>query len=778
MKAFVHVLIFLNHVHALADGRLARVAPRPFGAAFVHPVISRASIGHKYSTVSSRIKSSSDATIDASNNSSPEEIARQLRKRAQDLRREAMVEEQSLKKAAELKRERERKEADDWIDALLGVRSEIEEVAMENSSSIQSSIPSVHTLVLRLKEYNLLSSSKLTKIAGRLHDRETSMLIGPEAMLSKPVADTSGDFVLGDYENNSLERKMDENQRIAGLLDRLMEAVQLVDDEGLRDRLAPSIRIRVTELRQSREALLRRRIDGLVQSGMGLGDNNQGIDDLARSSMHEDITPGANDEKELHEKMMKRLIETPSWLPSSLAPFAATSPVEVPIPTWKLIKSELLTNDDFICTSWDATEVAAVFRGRTPRRTTDEETEDARKYRMSIIFNNLVARLDAHSGLKDKVQLFLVDDNEWSPPLDTGLNTRLSVNEDTSPPPVIIAMAKEVVPEQESERRLGVKTLGVFSTLLTTLTSLAYALSSFALNPGFFNAVVNDNDVSLVPICLPIFFGVLAMSALHELGHYAAARKYNLKLGWPVPLPSFQVGSFGCITPFRSFPSSRTAVFDVATCGPGLTMIVSILMLVAGLNMTAMAKSFSAFPMVPAAVMKSSFLIGSIASVIMPKAMLVPLSQPISVHPFVMIGLAGLIMSAVNLLPIGRLDGGRASMAAFGRRTASALSFISLLVMAFYSFTGSSGVIIFWGALVVMTQRLPDIPAMDEFTGITKFRSNGYICLLLLGESCNLLRLESSSANNDSLIVAFLCSFVGFGTVPYMTSAVLMADDA
>lgn len=74
-------------------------------------------------------------------------------------------------------------------------------------------------------------------------------------------------------------------------------------------------------------------------------------------------------------------------------------------------------------------------------------------------------------------------------------------------------------------------------------------------------------------------------------------------------------------------------------------------------------------------------------------------------------------------------------MAAWGRRVASSLSFFSLLAMAFFSFSGFGGVIMmFWGALVVLTQRLPDIPSVDEVTGVGGLRSNAYIGLLTLGE--------------------------------------------
>jgi len=301
------------------------------------------------------------------------------------------------------------------------------------------------------------------------------------------------------------------------------------------------------------------------------------------------------------------------------------------------------------------------------------------------------------------------------------------------PPPVIIALAKEAVPEQESERSNTTKSLAVFSTLTTLFTTFAYAVSSFALNPSFFDAAVKNNDTTLLSWCLPLFFGVLAVSALHEVMHIVAAKKYGVTLGNPVPLPSLQVGSFGNITPLRSFPSCRSALFDIAISGPGLTMLASLAMIVLGLRLTMTAQSFTYFPVVPAAVMKSSFLIGSIASIVFPKVMLAPLAQPIPVHGLFLVGLAGLVSSSVNLLPIGRLDGGRASMAAYGRRSASLISLLSLLVLAFYSFSGVSGVIIFWGALVVLTQqRLAEIPARNEVTGINGIRVSIYNTLLIL----------------------------------------------
>jgi Zn-dependent protease len=672
------------------------------------------------------------------NDNSADEIAKQLRERAYNLRREAKSAEQSLRSAMERKKEVENIATDEWIDSLLGLTSSVittpdEDPVNNKAQDVKNNnIPAASTLALRIRANNLLSPSKLMRICERLHDRETAMMIGPEGFLSKDNDVVGGGFVLGDYANNSLERKKEESEKITGLLDRILQAVQIIDEERGQpmNEIGSKLRVRITDLRQSRDALIRRKIDNLVNNSSAIIDKKgMELENLVRSSIDGPIIDNDNDkseERKRQAKIMKRLIETPTWLPPSIAPFAATSPVEVSVAHWKMIKSDVLADSKFICTSWDATEVAAIYRGRMMSTRAIANGEENREDNLSVedIFDDLLNRVKNHPDLSKKIQLFIVGDFEWRPPMGS---------RNDEPPPVIIALAKEVVPEQESERSLSTKSLATFSTLATLFTTLAYAVSSFALNPSFFNAIVKENDATSFPMCLPVFWGVLAISALHEVGHIVAAKKYGVKLGTPVPLPSLQVGSFGNITPLRSFPSSRSALFDIAISGPCVAMISSLTMIVVGLRLTMTAQSFTSFPVVPAALMKSSFLVGSIASIVFPKVMLIPLSQPIPIHGVFLVGLAGLFISSVNLLPIGRLDGGRASMAAYGRRSASLISLLSLIVLAFYSFNGLSGIIIFWGALVVLTQqRLADIPVRNEVTEISGLRVTIYNTLLVL----------------------------------------------
>jgi len=690
---------------------------------------------------------------------SAEEIAKQLRERAYNLRREAISAEQSLQNARNKRRDIENRETDEWIDILLGlsisaVQSDsidsndnntivVEKISNNATQTVKtqtqnannmSTVPTASTLALRLQENNFVSPSKLMRICERLHERETAMMLG------------GGGFVLGDYDNNSLERKKEESERITGMLDRILEAVQFIDEKrDVMNELGSQLRVRINELRQNRDATVRRKVDNLVNNSASNNSKGMELTDLVRNSLDAaiDKDEGSNNEdRQRRERIMKRMIETPSWLPPSIAPFAATSPVEISANDWKMIKSDVLKGSNFICTSWDDIEVAAIYRGSMPARVSASGNYDNDKKCVPAIdatFQDLLERVKNHPNLSKKIQLFLVEDFEWRG-LDMGNSMRYGFSDvgrrltiENGPPPVIIALAKEVVPEQESERSLPTKFLASFSALATIFTTLAYAVSSFALNASFFNAAVKENDMSLFPLCLPVFFGVLAVSLVHEVGHIIAAKKHGVRLGLPVPLPSLQVGSFASITPLRSFPSSRTAMFDVAISGPGIGMLVSLAMIVFGFRLTMLAQTFTSFPVIPSAMMKSSFLVGSIASILFPKLMLAGLSQPIPIHPLFLVGIAGLYMSAVNLLPIGRLDGGRAAMSAFGRRSASLISLLSLLVLAFYSFNGLSGIIIFWGALIVLTQqRVADIPARNEVSGISGSRVTLYNTLFIL----------------------------------------------
>ena len=239
---------------------------------------------------------------------------------------------------------------------------------------------------------------------------------------------------------------------------------------------------------------------------------------------------------------------------------------------------------------------------------------------------------------------------------------------------------------------------------------------------------MNESDLSIIWACLPIVIGVFSLSIFHEFIHFIVAKMKGVKIGLPIPLPSFQIGTFGNITPLRSFPQSRTALFDVALSAPLVTSLASVAMIVLGILLTinTPAESISGLAVVPAALVKMSFLVGSITSLFAPKVMMLPLSQPLPIHPLFLVGFAGLVSSALNMLPVGKLDGGRACNAVFGRRPAYLISLLTLLVMSVSALSGSSTISIFWGLIITLFQRKADIPIRDELSEVDDFRLGVY----------------------------------------------------
>ena len=620
----------------------------------------------------------------------PGDEAGQLRAKAYRLRQEAAEAERSLQKVRQKSKEVSDSEADSWIELLLGAQVD----------GGQPEPISIEDLATRIRANNLYSSVKVQTLCQRLHERETDAM--PESgILLKDRAE----FKLGD-EKNSVEKKEIDSMRIAGLLDKVILAIQYLDDK-YNANIASDVRRSIKDLRLSRDALIKRRIESLAGQQQVAK-----LDDLVEGSIGK--VNGKSDEELQKQIAFRRIVDMPLWVPPSLSILVARSATELSVSCLERVKTDLLPDSGFFCTSWDYCSTAAVYRGRI---SLSNETK--------MIFEEIQARLQAHPRLREKVQLFLAEDNEWSGPS--------SFEESSKPPAVIIAVPREIIPEQETIHR---KTLvAALGAVLTCFTSFVYSLSAYALNGEFFRNVVELNDVSsVVPTCLPLALGVLAVSAVHECAHILAARVHQVKMGWPVILPSLETGTFGSITPLRSFPSSRKAMFDIAISGPLTATLVSFLLIVSGLDLTVTASTqeLESFPVISAALIKSSYLLGIISSLISPKLMLLPDAQPIPVHPLFLAGWSGLLSQALNLLPVGRLDGGRAAMAVFGRKLSASISFYSILTLALLSFVRSSSLIVFWTAIVATFQRLADQATVDDVSPVDKTRKNMYAALLSL----------------------------------------------
>ncbi|KAG5191960.1 hypothetical protein JKP88DRAFT_7497 [Tribonema minus] len=369
--------------------------------------------------------------------------------------------------------------------------------------------------------------------------------------------------------------------------------------------------------------------------------------------------------------------------------------------------------DTFYVTQTERSPLAVLFRG------------NLRKQDSEAVFAKVQERLQAQpGGLGERVQLLLMPD--FTPPSMDDMDA----GEDAQARPIFLAISTQAQPKQPTAFTY---VFSLATLVASAFTAFAYALGTFALNTEFF-AKVNDGDLSVASQALPVAAGILGLQLVHELAHRLAALasgKKNL-LGPPVFIPSLQVGTFGTITPFTTFPRDRKQAFDVSVAGPALGAVVSLGALIGGLLLTggATTDALAAFPVVPAALFHSSAIIGTITSIALPQAMLQALSTPVPLHPLAVIGFTGVIVNALNLMPVGRLDGGRLAAAGFGRRTAAVLGTLTLLLQAASAIFNNYSLQLFWGLVVIIFQRGQDLPALDEVSEVDEGRNTVLLVLL------------------------------------------------
>ncbi len=170
-----------------------------------------------------------------------------------------------------------------------------------------------------------------------------------------------------------------------------------------------------------------------------------------------------------------------------------------------------------------------------------------------------------------------------------------------------------------------------------------------------------------------LFFAapLMAILGVHETAHYVVARRAHLDASLPyfIPIPPpYILGTFGAFVSIREpFPDRKT-LFDVGVAGPIAGFAMSIPIALAGLSLSAHA------PAVAANYCGPSILGQSYGNLLLGPSLLWDLlaaffpSSILSLHPLALAGWVGILVTAINLLPAGSLDGGHVFRALLGER--------------------------------------------------------------------------------------------------------------
>jgi membrane-associated protease RseP (regulator of RpoE activity) len=236
------------------------------------------------------------------------------------------------------------------------------------------------------------------------------------------------------------------------------------------------------------------------------------------------------------------------------------------------------------------------------------------------------------------------------------------------------------------------------------LFALTIATTTFA-GAGHYLGFLDDfRGSSTLPMPFPALLvrglwysgTILAILGCHELGHYFACRYYDVDASLPffIPVPFLLTGTMGAFIRIREPIPSKRMLFDIGIAGPIAGFIVAVPALFIGLSLSHVVR----LPANPSDLLELGepllFKFGS---------WLLWGTQPdgysLNMHPMAFAAWFGLLATALNLFPIGQLDGGHISYAVLGPRWSTYVTFATVGVAMVLAYFASSWII--WTLMIV-----------------------------------------------------------------------------
>ena len=239
--------------------------------------------------------------------------------------------------------------------------------------------------------------------------------------------------------------------------------------------------------------------------------------------------------------------------------------------------------------------------------------------------------------------------------------------------------------------------------VVLSLVTLATCLETAGMLQGF-NFM---KDINQIQDTLLVGVGLFSVLIIHEIGHWIKANQRQIRLGPPFFIPTWQIGSFGALTRFESVLPNRDVLFDISIAGPLCGGTLSLGFLIIGLSLSHQGSFFQ----VPTDFFQGSILVGTLARVVLGNQMQ---QSIVDIHPLVVVGWLGLVITALNIMPAGQLDGGRIVQAIYGRRIARRLTVATLIVLGIVTLVNPLA--LYWAMVILFLQRDLERPSLNELT--------------------------------------------------------------
>ncbi|MFA6598925.1 MAG: site-2 protease family protein [Ignavibacteriaceae bacterium] len=269
----------------------------------------------------------------------------------------------------------------------------------------------------------------------------------------------------------------------------------------------------------------------------------------------------------------------------------------------------------------------------------------------------------------------------------------------------------------------------------------------------------NKTEFSELILGLPYSLSILFVLGTHEFGHYFAAKIHKVKATLPffIPFPPIlgflNFGTFGAVIKIKSPIPTKKALFDIGVAGPLAGFIASTILIIYGFthlpgkeyllwihpdyDLPTYGKDGLAL------VFGDSLLFSFLREVFTSSKDFIPPMSEIYHYPYLCVGWFGFFVTAMNLIPVGQLDGGHIIYALFGEKKQYAISSVALIFLVVF---GVLGLIIsyfsiplnigwtgwlFWAVILFFVIKVKHPPVFDD-TPLDRGRMIiGYLTILI-----------------------------------------------
>lgn len=290
--------------------------------------------------------------------------------------------------------------------------------------------------------------------------------------------------------------------------------------------------------------------------------------------------------------------------------------------------------------------------------------------------------------------------------------------------------------------------LFIITFITTTLAGVEWTTGQF---PPY--------EFSMLAKGLPYSISILLIITFHEFGHYFAARFHKIRATLPFyipfpPIPYFiNFGTMGAVIRTKSPIFSKKAMFDIGIAGPLSGFVICLGILIYGFtHVPSIDYLLNIHPDYFSPeygkegiqlILGDSILFSTLRYLLIDHGTFFPPMSEIYHYPYLLAGWFGLLVTAMNMIPVGQLDGGHISYTIFGNDKHIHISSISTIILAVLGFFGVIDALLelnfgigwsgwlFWALILYFVVKLKHPPVADVLPLDKKRMFLGYLSFFI-----------------------------------------------